>query len=105
MHQASLCARAGNLLGRADWKRSAERMVQWTLGHNPQGLCLHTGVGFRHPTPFSAWETQLPNAICVGHIGRPDDSPYQESSPLFEWSTQEIWDIPHAHLSEAVLWL
>jgi hypothetical protein len=105
MHQASLCAKAGSLFGRRDWQRAAERMVQWTLGHNPEGLCLHHGVGYRHPTPFSAYVTQLPDSLSVGHIGRPDDSPYLERSPLIERSTQEIWDIPHAHLSEAVLWL
>ena len=105
MHQASLCAKAGSLFGRPDWQRAAERMVQWTLGHNPEGLCLHHGVGYRHPTPFSAYVTQLPDSLSVGHIGRPDDSPYLERSPLIERSTQEIWDIPHAHLSEAVLWL
>ena len=105
MHQAALCAKAGRLLQRPDWLASAERMIQWTLGHNPDGLCLHTGVGYRHPTPYSAYVTQVPDAICVGHIGRPDDTPYQETSPLIEWSTQEIWDIPHAHMTEAVLWL
>ena len=105
LHQAALCAKAGRLLERADWLAAAERMLQWTLGHNPEGLCLHTGVGYRHPTPFSAYVTQVPEAICVGHIGRPEDTPYQETSPLIEWSTQEIWDIPHAHLTEAALWL
>ena len=105
MHQAALCAKAGRLLDRPDWANAAERMLQWTLGHNPEGLCLHTGVGYRHPTPFSAYVTQLPDAICVGHIGRPDDSPYQERSPLVEWSSQEIWDVPHAYMTEAVLWL
>ena len=105
MHQASLCSKAGRLFGRNDWTRAAEQMIQWLLGHNPEGLCLHTGIGFRHPTPFSAWVTQIPDSVCVGHIGRPDDTPYQESSPLLAWSTQEIWDIPHAHLCEASLWL
>ena len=105
MHQAALCAKAGQLLNRSDWARAAERMVQWTLGHNPEGLCLHSGVGFTHPTLFSICVTQLPDAVCVGHFGRPDDSPYQESSPLIEWNSQEIWDVPHAHLTTAVLWL
>lgn len=104
-HQAALCAKAGHLLGRKDWQRAAERMIQWTLGHNPEGLCLHTGVGYRHPTPFSAYVAQLPDAMVVGHIGRPDDSPYLETSPLIEWSSQEVWDVPHGHMTEAVLWL
>jgi len=105
MHQAALCARAGRLFNRSDWLAAAEVMIQWTMGHNPEGLCLHRGVGFRHPTPFSAHVTQLPETMCVGHIGRPDDSPYLECSPLIEWSSQEVWDVPHAHLTEAVLWL
>lgn len=49
--------------------------------------------------------TQVPDAFCVGHIGRPDDTPYLEASPLIEWSSQEIWDIPHGYLVEAALWL
>ena len=105
MHQAALCAKAGRLFNRPDWQAAAERMIQWTMGHNLEGLCLHRGVGFRHPTPFSAAVTQLPETMCVGHIGRPDDTPYMESSPLIEWSSQEVWDIPHSHLTEAVLWL
>lgn len=105
LHQAALCAKAGRLLQRPAWQLAAERMIQWALGHNLEGLSLHSGVGFRHPTPFSAYVTQLPDTMCVGHIGRPDDSPYLETSPLIEWSSQEVWDIPHGHLTEAVLWL
>ena len=104
-HQAALCAKAGHIMGRTDWSRAAERMIHWFLGHNPEGVCMHHGIGYKHPTPYSAWVGQLPDAISVGHVGRPDDTPYQETSQLVEWSTQEIWDIPHAHLAEAVLWL
>jgi len=104
-HQAALLARAGRLLGRCDWMHASETLVQWVLGHNPESLCLHTGVGYRHPTPFSGYETQIPNAMSVGHIGRPDDSPYLETGPLIEWSSQEIWDIIHLYLVEAVLFL
>lgn len=77
--------------------------VHWTLGHNPQGLCLHSGVGHRRPVPYSSFTAQLPDTVVVGHIGRPDDSPYLEASPLVEWSTQEIWDMPNAYLTETVL--
>lgn len=66
---------------------------------------LHPGLGYRHLTTFSAYVTQLPDTVRLGRLGRPDGSPYQEMSPLIEWSSQEIGDIPHGHLREAVLWL
>ncbi|MFP4353196.1 MAG: glycoside hydrolase family 9 protein [Puniceicoccaceae bacterium] len=103
LHMAAVLARAGRLLARPDWREAAEAIVHWTLGHNPQGLCLHSGVGHRRPVPFSSFTAQLPDTVVVGHIGRPDDSPYLETSPLVEWSTQEIWDIPNAYLTETVL--
>jgi len=104
-HQAVVLAKAGALLERPDWQAAAERLIQWTLGHNPESLCLHTGVGYRHPTPFSAYIPQIPDAMLVGHVGWPDDRPYLEDSPLIEWSTQEVWDIPQAYMAEAVAWL
>jgi hypothetical protein len=104
-HQAALLSKAGKLLEHPEWQQAAEKLIQWLLGHNTESLCLHTGVGYEHPTPFSGYVAHLPNAICVGHIGRPDDRPYLETSELIEWSTQEVWDIPHAYLAEAVLWL
>lgn len=102
-HQAALAATAARVLQRPDWADAAETWIHWLLGHNPEGLCLHQGVGYRHPVPFSAHVAQVPEAMCVGHVGRPDDSPYVESSRLVEWSTQEIWDIPHGYLVEAAV--
>lgn len=102
---AAVLARAGSLLERADWQAAAESIIHWTLGHNPEGLCLHSGVGHRCPVPFSGFTQQLPDTVVVGHIGRPDDSPYLERSPLVEWSTQEVWDMPNAYLTETVLYL
>jgi len=104
-HQAALCAKASRLLGRKEWRQASERMIQWVLGHNLEGCSLHSGIGYRHLTPFSAYVAQVPDAMSVGHIGRPDDSPYLETSPLVEWCTQEIWDIPHGYLLEAALWI
>lgn len=105
LHQAALCAKAGKLMDRPEWCEYANHIVQWTLGHNPQALCLQTGVGHRFPTPFSQYVLRLPDALCVGHNGRPDDSPYVEESELIEWCTQEIWDIPHGYLMQAILWV
>ncbi len=105
LHVAALLSRAGDLMGQSKWKAAAERVLDWALGHNPQGLCLHSGVGYRCPTPFSHFTAHLPDTVVVGHIGRPDDTPYLESSPLVEWSTQEVWDMPNAYLVETALWL
>jgi hypothetical protein len=105
MHQGLLLARAGRSLQRPDWSRASERLIHWMLGHNPDAVSLHTGIAYRHPTPFSAYVNLMPDAICAGHVGTPDDQPYQEMSPLLEWGTQEIWDIPHAYAAEASIWL
>lgn len=105
LHTASVLARAGKLMEQPRWAVAAEWVVHWTLGHNPEGLCLHSGVGYRRATPFSGFAAQLPDTVVVGHIGRPDDTPYMEPSPLIEWSTQEIWDMPNAYLTETTLWL
>ncbi|MEX0321492.1 MAG: glycoside hydrolase family 9 protein [Puniceicoccaceae bacterium] len=105
LHQAVVCAKAGNLMSETGWQDQAERIIQWTLGHNPQALCMHSGVGHRFPTPFSQYVLRLPDTLSVGHNGRPDDTPYVEESELIEWCTQEIWDIPHGYLAQAVLWV
>ncbi len=97
MHQAYFLAKAGKLLGRRDYRSHAEKLIQWTTGHNPAGLCLATGVGFRHPVPANFVAYKIPEAMVVGFIGYPDDSPYVETSNAVEWSTQEIWDVPFAY--------
>jgi hypothetical protein len=97
MQQAHLIARAGRCFGRRNWQDAAERLLQWAMGHNTVGLSLFTGIGFRHPVAFSARNVKIPEACVVGFLGRPDDSPYLETSSAVEWSTQEIWDVPHFH--------
>ncbi|MDX2112044.1 MAG: glycoside hydrolase family 9 protein [Verrucomicrobiota bacterium] len=104
-HQAWLLAWAATVMKRPDWRDAAERMLQWSCGHNPEATSLFMGFGCRHPTPFSAHVANLPEACVVGHIGRPDDTPYLDMGPLIEWSTQEVWDVPHAWTVRATAWL
>ena len=105
MQSAYLLARGGAVLGAPSWIDGADRMLQWALGHNPLAMSLFTGIGFRHPVPFSVMAHQVPEAAVVGFIGRPDDSPYLETSPAVEWNTQEIWGLPYTHAVNAVLYL
>jgi hypothetical protein len=105
MQQAYLLARAGRAMKRPDWQAHAERLLQWALGHNPEGLCLFTGVGFHHPMPASFLNYKIPEAAVVGFLGRADDSPYIETSNAVEWSTQEIWDIPYLYAIGAIAYL
>jgi hypothetical protein len=103
MHQAHLLARAGRLFGRGDWQAAAERLLQWATGHNPVGLSLFTGVGYRHPVAFSICNGQIPEAAVNGFVGRPDDTPYLETSNVVDWSTQEIWGLPYCHAVGAIV--
>ncbi len=102
---AYVLARAGALLKRADYSAAAERLIAWLMGHNTAGLCLFSGVGFRHPTPANFAHYRIPDAPLVGFLGRPDDTPYIETSNAIEWSTQEIWDVPFYNLIGAVAYL
>jgi hypothetical protein len=38
----------------------------------------------------------------MGFIGRPDNTPYLETSNAVEWSTQGIWDVPHFYAVGAI---
>ncbi len=95
LEHAYLMARAGKLFGKKDWQNSAEKILNWTMGHNPYGLCLFTGVGFKHPVPANFLNYYIPSSPLVGFLGTPDDLPYIETQNLVEWSTQEIWDVPY----------
>ena len=72
------------------------------MGHNTEGLCLFTGVGFHHPVVGSFRNYKIPEAVAVGFIGRPDDTPYLETSNAVEWSTQEIWHVPYFYAVGAI---
>jgi hypothetical protein len=93
--QANFVSRAAKYFRRADWIKFSENVLAWSTGYNTYGLCLFTGVGFRHQTPASFMNYMIPSSVTVGFLGRPDDSPYIETSNAVEWSTQEIWDVPY----------
>ncbi len=95
LEHAYLMARAGKLMNKQKWQDAAVRILNWTMGHNPFGLCLFTGVGFKHPVPANFVSYYIPSSAVVGFLGTPDDLPYIETQNLVEWSTQEIWDVPY----------
>lgn len=95
--QAYLMARAARLERTPDWGTAAERVLHWALGHNPAGLCTNQAVGFRHVLPANFVNYRVPDAMSLGFLGRPDDTPYVETTNAIEWSTQEIWDIPYVY--------
>ena len=105
MAQSYFLAKTGNLLNHPEYQVQAEKMIQWTTGHNPANLCLAMGVGFRHPVPANFVTYQIPDAMVVGFLGYATDAPYEEESNGVEWSTQEQWDVPFAYTVAAIAWL
>lgn len=105
MCHAHLLARAAALYKRSEWRDAAERLLHWCLGHNPLNRSLFSGIGYRQPVGYSFRIPQLPDAMVVGFIGRPDDTPYLEQSTAIEWNTLEYWSIPYLHAAQAARWL
>jgi hypothetical protein len=105
MGHAHLLARAARLLNQPRWARAAERLLHWCLGHNTLNRSLFSGIGYRQPVGYSYRIPQLPEAMMVGFIGRPDDSPYLEESTAIEWNTLEYWSMPFVHAAQAACWL
>ena len=105
MSHAHLLARAASLFDRPDWRDPAERLMHWCLGHNMYNRSLFSGIGYRQPVGYSYRIPQLPEAMMVGFIGRPDDSPYLEESTAIEWNTLEYWSIPYLQAAQAACWL
>ncbi len=105
MSHAHLLARAAVLLDRPEWRNSAEMLLHWCLGHNPLNRSLFSGIGYRQPFGYSYRIPQIPEAMFVGFIGRPDDSPYLEESTAIEWNTLEYWSIPFLQAAQAACWL
>jgi len=102
MHQAELLARAGRYFREPHYRGHAERLLQWSMGHNPTGLSTFTGIGWKHPVGYSMMNLKIPEAVLNGFAGRPDDSPYLETSNLIQWNTQEAWGVPYVHAIGAV---
>jgi hypothetical protein len=102
---AHLLARASVLFDQPTWRNAAERLLHWCLGHNPLNRSLITGIGYRQPIGYSFRIPQLPEAMLVGFIGRPDDSPYLEESTAIEWNTLEYWSMPYIHAAMTACWL
>jgi hypothetical protein len=105
MSHAHLLARAAALFNQAAWRAAAERLLHWCLGHNTLNRSLFSGIGYRQPVGYSFRIPQVPEAMFVGFIGRPDDSPYLEQSTAIEWNTLEYWSIPFLHAAQAACWL
>ena len=105
MAQAHLLARGAAVLEQPHWRAAAERLLQWCLGHNTCNRSLFSGIGYRQPVGYSFRIPQLPEAMMVGFIGRPDDSPYLEQSTAIEWNTLEYWSVPYQHAAQAASWL
>ena len=105
MSHAHLLARAGTEFSRPEWRQAAERLLHWSLGHNTTNRSLFTGIGYRQPVGYSFRIAQLPEALIVGFIGRPDDTPYLEESTAIEWNTLEYWSIPYLHAACAISFL
>jgi hypothetical protein len=105
MSQACFLAKAGKKLKIKRYTEHAERLIQWTTGHNPAEVCFATGLGFKHAVPASYVVYKVPEAMSVGFMGYPDDKPYQETSNAIEWSTQEIWDVPFFYTVCAIQYL
>ena len=105
MAHAHLLARGAALLDRPRWRTAAERLLHWCLGHNTCNRSLLTGIGYRQPVGYSFRIPQLPEAMFVGFIGRPDDTPYLEESTAIEWNTLEYWSVPYQQAAQAAVWL
>lgn len=105
MAHAHLLARGAAVLDCPHWRIAAERLLHWCLGHNTCNRSLFSGIGYRQPVGYSFRIPQLPEAMMVGFIGRPDDSPYLEESTAIEWNTLEYWSVPYQHAAQAACWL
>jgi hypothetical protein len=105
MGHAHLLARAAALLNQPAWRCAAERLLHWCLGHNALNRSLFSGIGYRQPVGYSFRIPQIPEAMVVGFIGRPDDSPYLEESTAIEWNTLEYWSVPFLQAAQAACWL
>lgn len=105
LSHAHLLARAAAHFDQPSWRSAAERLLHWCLGSNTLNRSLFSGIGYRQPVGYSYRIPQIPEAMFVGFIGRPDDSPYLEESTAIEWNTLEYWSVPFQQAAQAACWL
>jgi hypothetical protein len=105
LSHAHLLARAAHQIHQSGWRAPAERLLQWCLGSNTLNRSLFSGIGYRQPFGYSFRIPQIPEGPVTGFIGRPDDTPYLETSTAIEWNTLEYWSMPHIHAAQAACWL
>jgi Glycosyl hydrolase family 9 len=105
LSHAHLLARAAHQIHQSCWRAPAERLLQWCLGSNTLNRSLFSGIGYRQPFGYSFRIPQIPEAPVTGFIGRPDDTPYLETTTAIEWNTLEYWSMPHIHAAQAACWL
>jgi Glycosyl hydrolase family 9 len=105
LSHAHLLARAAHQIHRPGWRAPAERLLQWCLGSNTLNRSLFSGIGYRQPFGYSFRIPQIPEAPVTGFIGRPEDTPYLETSTSIEWNTLEYWSMPHIQAAQAACWL
>jgi hypothetical protein len=105
LSHAHLLARAATLLQTPRWRAPAERLLQWCLGSNPLNRSLFSGIGYGQPVGYSFRVPQIPEAPVTGFIGRPEDTPYLETTTAIEWNTLEYWSIPYIQAAQAACWL
>lgn len=94
LSHAAVLAKGAVLLNRPEWRRLAEKQIQWTAGNNTVNRSLYIGIGYRQPIAYGYRVTQIPEGSFIGFNGRPDDSPYLEESFAIEWNNLEHWDVP-----------
>lgn len=100
-HQSLLLARAGLEWGRSDWVDVAEGILRWFTGANTEGMSLYTDIGYRRPVVFSPRAVNVTGALMNGFVGRPDDTPYLETSTAVAWNTQEIYGVATVYAAQA----
>ena len=105
LSHAHLLARAAHQIDRSCWRAPAERLLQWCLGSNTLNRSLFSGIGYRQPFGYSFRIPQIPEAPFTGFIGRPDDTPYLETTTAIEWNTLEYWSMPYIHAAQTACWL
>ena len=95
MGHGVLLARAAEAFRERSYRDLAYRQLEWTIGANPFGASLMTGVGHRSPYPFSVFAGLLPGGIMNGIGGNSRDEPVLSYDCGSDYRTCEYWS-PHS---------